>query len=209
MSEAAVVEGMGLKKAFNQRTVFADVSFVVRHGETLLITGRNGSGKSTLVKIICGVLTPTSGKVSVHCEGPGGDHVIRRLIGLVSPYLPMFEEFSASENLSLALRIRGLSPDHERARSLLIRVGLDADNADDVRTYSSGMKQRLKYAFALLHEPPILVLDEPTANLDYEGVGLVHNIMQEQRSKGLLIVATNDPGEVNTFERQVNLDAPR
>jgi len=207
MKNSVTVEGKGLSKSFDRRTIFSGIAFSVRSGETLLITGRNGSGKSTLVKIISGVLTPTAGGVTFRGEQATEKNDGHTLVGLVSPYLQVFEEFSAIENLALALRLRGQRRDPASARALLSRVGLDSRKSDDVRTYSSGMKQRLKYAFALLHRPPILILDEPTANLDQEGVALVREIMQEQRETGVLIVATNDPGEVETFDHQIDLHA--
>ena len=76
-----------------------------------------------------------------------------------------------------------------------------------MRTYSSGMKQRLKYAFALVHMPPVLILDEPMANLDAEGMEIVRQIMNEQRSRGILIVATNDLTDLHSFDHQVDLNA--
>ena len=137
------IAGEGLRKEYNRRAVFRDVSFSASAGETLLITGRNGSGKSTLVKIICGVLTPGGGTISL-MNGPEDPRSEQRsLIGLVSPYLQMFEEFSAMENLAIAMGIRGLPFDPARADALLERVAIFPRRHDPVRTYSSGMKQRV------------------------------------------------------------------
>ncbi|MGB6033307.1 MAG: ABC transporter ATP-binding protein [Bacteroidota bacterium] len=195
-----------LKKVFNRRVIFDEISFSVGHSQTLLITGRNGSGKSTLVKMLCGLLTPTAG--TIHFGGKGGGEVDRLAsVGMVSPYLQMYDEFSAEENLTLSLSIRGLTPDRERAEEMLEKVGLHARRKDPVRTYSSGMKQRVKYAFALIHGPSILMLDEPTANLDAQGIAMVRRIMEEQRRTGILAVATNDLADVEQYDEQVNLDA--
>jgi heme exporter protein A len=209
MEETLTLSGERLRKVFNRRTVFENVSFTAGSGSVLLITGRNGSGKSTLVKIISRVLSPTAGSVRF---GPGGketDDPWQTRIGLVSPYLQMFEEFTARENLSIAMRVRGLPFDGARADGLLERVALFPRRNDPVRTYSSGMKQRMKYAFALLHAPHLLILDEPMSNLDEEGVGIVRRIMEEQRSNGILVVATNDLTDIGHFDTQVDLNERR
>ena len=208
MSDAVRCTGRDIRKEFDRRSVFRGVSFAVERGETLLVTGRNGSGKSTLVKIICGVLSPTAGGVTLEVNGATSPDA-RLHAGLVAPYLQMFEEFSPLENLQIASGLRGMPFDRSRAAGLLERVGLAARLHDPVRTFSSGMKQRVKYAFALLHEPRLLVLDEPTANLDDEGIAVARGIMAEQRRRGALVVATNDPGDVETFERSVDLNAAR
>jgi heme exporter protein A len=195
-----------LKKVFNRRVIFQDISFSVETSQTLLITGRNGSGKSTLVKMLCGLLTPTSG--TIHFGGEANGEVERlKAVGMVSPYLQMYDEFSAEENLTMALSIRGVSPDRERAEEMLEKVGLHARRRDLVRTYSSGMKQRVKYAFALIHRPSVLMLDEPMANLDAQGIQMVRRIMEQHREKGILTVATNDLTDVEKYDEQVNLDA--
>ena len=96
--------------------------------------------------------------------------------------------------------------DPRAADALLERVALFPRRHDAVRTYSSGMKQRVKYAFALIHTPPVLVLDEPMSNLDGEGVAIVRTLMAEQRRGGILVVATNDMSDIDTYERRVDLN---
>jgi len=208
MSGTLRCTGRDIRKEFDRRGVFRGVSFTVETGETLLITGRNGSGKSTLVRIICGVLSPTAGSMALEIDGQvAGDPYLSA--GLVAPYLQMFEEFSPMENLQIAAGLRGTAFEGPRAAGLLERMGLSGRLHDPVRTFSSGMKQRVKYAFALQHDPPLLVLDEPTANLDDEGIAIAREVMAAQRKRGALVVATNDPGDVVTFERSVDLNAAR
>ncbi len=201
------LQASGLKKVFNRRTVFQNVSFSIQSRQTLLVTGRNGSGKSTLAKIISDVLSPTEGFIRLMDEERDHAGVRSSSIGLVSPYLQLYDEFSAEENLWYALAIRGRKPDIPYLRSLLKRVSLLHRKDDIVRTFSSGMKQRLKYAFALAHSPRILILDEPTSNLDAEGIGMAKDIMRECRENGILIVATNDLTDVDHFDIQVDLNA--
>jgi len=187
-----------LRKTFNRRVIFDGVSVTLDPGQTLLITGRNGSGKSTLVKILAGVLSPSGGSVS-ESGSPG----------LVSPYLQLYDEFSAVENLRLAMSLRGLPYDRVRGDDLLRRVGLAARKDDPVRTYSSGMKQRAKYAFALMHRPVVLLLDEPMSNLDADGISLVRSIMAEHREAGILVVATNDLTDIDRYDERIDLNGAR
>ena len=133
----------------------------------------------------------------------------RNLFGLVSPYLQLFDEFSAVENLSIAMGIRGLPFDPAAADGLLERVAIYPRRHDPVRTYSSGMKQRAKYAFALIHTPPVLVLDEPMSNLDGDGTAVVRAVMAEQRRRGILVVATNDMSDIETYDGRIDLNERR
>jgi heme exporter protein A len=197
-----------VSKEFNRRVIFGGISFSLSRGESLAITGRNGSGKSTLAKILCGLLTPTKGKISLSMnkdEIPAED--FHRHIGLVSPYITMYDEFSGMENLLVFAHIRNLGSaadgDPER---LLRQFGIYECRNDEVRTYSSGMKQRLKYAAAMLHHPEILILDEPTANLDKEGVATVHKLMRAQTEAGILIIATNDAKDLKFADHSIDLN---
>ena len=201
--------GENLKKVFNRRIIFDSIDIAVGGGATLLVTGRNGSGKSTLVKILCGLLTPTQGSVALTVDGKSAGEHRRDFLGLVAPYLQMYDEFSADENLRFALSARGRPQDPDRIGRLLERVGLERRRRDPVRTFSSGMKQRLKYAFSLVHEPVVLMLDEPMANLDADGVTMVRDVMEEQRTRGILVIATNDRSDVDVHEYQVELVATR
>jgi heme exporter protein A len=200
------LETHSLGKAFNRRTVFENIGISVTEGESLLIAGRNGSGKSTLVKILCGVLSPGKGSVDITGAGPLDDFSRKSLFGLVAPYLQVYDEFSAMENLQLAAALRGLRGDAHLHRQLLVRVALDPERADPVHGFSSGMKQRLKYALALAPEPRILILDEPMSNLDADGMLIVRGIMHEQRMRGILVVATNDLADIDLYERKVDLN---
>lgn len=199
------LSGHKLAKVFNRRTIFQDVSFSLEQGRTLLISGPNGSGKSTLVKMLSGVLTPTRGEVKARRDGVDAMPMLHSIIGLVSPYLQMYEEFSARENLQFSLSVRGLRALEQDIQPLLEDLELGGRLDEPVRTFSSGMKQRVKYGFALIHRPPILILDEPMANLDVNGVAKVKQIMNRQQSEGILIVATNDVSDVDRYDLRVSL----
>jgi heme exporter protein A len=206
MTEFSVV-ARDIRKDFNRRVIFEHISFELSHGESLSVTGRNGSGKSTLAKILCGVLIPTTGSVSMTLE----DSMIkseqrRAYIGFVAPYLQLYDEFTGSENLLLATRIRGIRRQEVEVDKLLKLVDLFSCRDDRVGTYSSGMKQRLKYAFALLHKPALLVLDEPMSNLDEAGIQVVKEVIEEQKQIGIVVIATNDAEEAKMCRHNLDLN---
>ena len=201
------LEVQGLTKVFGDRVIFAAVNLSLHESSSLALTGRNGSGKSTMLKILAGVLSPTSGNIQLSVASYRIKAADRfAYLGFVAPYLQLYEEFTGSENLKMLSRMRGAGMQNSHLQMLLERMGLAQRSSDLVRTYSSGMKQRLKYAFALIHQPPILFLDEPSTNLDPEGVSVVLEVVEEQKRKGLLIVATNDPQEATWCEQVLNLD---
>ncbi len=195
-----------LKKVFNRRVVFKDISFEVKSGEVLSITGPNGSGKTTASKIICGILTPTAGEVALY-NGSGkiDRDEVHQHIGFVAPYLELYGEFTALENLQIESRARKLKTGDEKALEILQLVGLFNRRNDELRGFSSGMKQRLKYAAALLHDPAVLVLDEPTANLDTAGIDMVYSLVERFRKDRIVVIATNDNEEASLGDVKVVL----
>lgn len=185
-----------VSKRFGHRAVLQNVCARVEHGEALVVTGHNGSGKSTLLTVIAGLLRADKGHIRLLEDGveiPREEH--RRALGLVAPDLTLYPELTALENLEFFERVRSLAVDRSLNESLLDRVGLHGRGRDLVGTFSSGMRVRLKYAVALQSQPRVLLLDEPTAMLDVGGVEVVERIIAEQRERGVLVLATNDPQE--------------
>ncbi len=196
-----------IRKNFGRLLVFDSVSFELSVGSSLAIAGKNGSGKSTLVKIIAGLLSPSFGEVIYQLDGKRIDRLDwYKYVGFVAPYLQLYDEFTGYENLEFFARMRGLKNYRDKIEEVLYRVNLLSRKDDFVRGYSSGMKQRLKYACALLNDPFLLILDEPTSNLDSEGVKMVWTIAEEQKKKGILLIATNEPDELKMCEKVINLD---
>jgi heme exporter protein A len=197
----------GLSKEFNRSSIFKDISFSLTSPVSLSITGKNGAGKSTLSKILAGLLSSTRGSIEYSIdEEKIGIEQFKHHIGFVSPYLNLYDEFTALENLQFLSRIRAAaSRNDERIGELLRLVGLWNRRDDLVGTFSSGMKQRLKYAFALLHHPAVLILDEPTSNLDAEGIDVVKEIMQKQMESCILIIATNNNDEARWCVQQIQV----
>ncbi len=202
------IEFHDLAKRYNRRQVFSGLNGVVSEGRSLVITGANGSGKSTLVRVLCGLVRPSRGEVAVHLDGAALAPVdCRREIGLVAPDLALYGELTAEENLAFFARVRGLELTKQDFAAMLERVGLGGRGGDPVGEYSSGMRQRLKYAQALLHRPRLLFLDEPTANLDEAGSAIVADIIAEQKTLGILVLATNEPEEVAFGDEVLRLGA--
>jgi heme exporter protein A len=197
----------GLSKEFNRIPVFNNISFSLSSPASLSITGRNGAGKSTLSKILAGLLSATRGSVSYAMDGTMMDtERFKHHIGFVSPYLNLYDEFTAWENLNILSRIRTPNQFHAtRIQELLSLVGLWNRRDDQVGDFSSGMKQRLKYAFALLHRPALLILDEPTSNLDAEGFDVVRQIAREHMKNNILIIATNSNEEAAWCTQQIQV----
>ena len=201
-----VVDDLG--KRFGRRVLFRQLAFALDGGQVLAVTGANGSGKSTLLRILAGVLRPSKGEVALHLHGRVLPSEKRPLhTGLVAPYLNVYDGFTAAENLEFLARARRLEGAEARRAAVLDLVGL-ADRADDlVATFSSGMKQRVKYAAALLAEPPLLLLDEPSANLDAAGLAMVERVVAHQRAAGrLLVLATNVAAETAGCDAEICIE---
>ncbi len=195
-----------ISRRFGQRTVFSGISAEAFVGRSVVVAGPNGSGKTTLLKIIAGLLSPTTGDVNLTVDGNAVDNDSRRgMLGYVSPDLVLYRELSGVENLQFFAQVAGFEPTTEYLRELLTFVGLKGRGREFVGNYSSGMRQRLKFAFALLRRPPVLLLDEPTANLDSAGVEMVRAVVKDQKKRGILVIATNEPQEVAWGDTVVQL----
>jgi len=187
-----------LTKSFGRRLIFRDINVEYVSGNIYGFAGNNGSGKSTLAKIVTGVLSPTKGKI-IH-KSKGEEIPMEKLhshIGFVSPYLVLYDEFTAEENLLHSLKIRGLSEDLEKIESLFNKFDLYERRNDLLKGYSSGMKQRVKFIFALIHNPSLLIFDEPTSNLDTKGKDTVYKIVEEEAKEKLIILASNEQTDLN------------
>ncbi|HVP37148.1 MAG TPA: ABC transporter ATP-binding protein, partial [Terriglobales bacterium] len=182
------LEVKNLAKSFGFRIVFEGVNFSLKEEESLVITGKNGSGKSTLLKILAGLLRPSKGEININLNGQNKKKTERRkLLGFVAPDLSLYDELTALENLEFLSKVQGLEWRKKELIKNLEKIGLKGRGEDLVSSYSSGMKQRLKYLFALLNEPKILLLDEPGSNLDEPGLFLLDDIIAEQRKRGILV----------------------
>lgn len=192
----------GIYRAFGRLKVLDGVSGKAESGELLLITGTNGSGKSTLLRCLAGLMRPQRGTVVCVQNGSALDIEQRRhAVGFLSPDLAFYGELSTLENLELFARLRGTDP--SRGGELLDRLGLPRNRL--AGALSSGMRQRLRWAFAVLHRPKILLLDEPLQNLDAPGRRDVTELLVEHLADGLAVVANPDPMDLPQVDSHVDL----
>jgi heme exporter protein A len=189
-----------LGKRYGTRTVFRGVSFEVDAGRAVAIVGRNGSGKSTLLRLVAGLIRPTAGTLLWN-----GEKLARWMCGLSAPDAPVYRELSALENLEFVARVRGLKTSRDDLLEHLENFGLQNRDADFAGELSSGLRTRLQLAVATLHRPPILLLDEPGANLDEAGRELVKRVLTSQRERGIALVATNDEREAVLCDERIEL----
>lgn len=184
-----------LTHEFDGREVFASLDFAY-DGSCLAITGPNGSGKSTLLCILSGLLTPYSGEAALIVDGEAVTReCVRVSIGLAAPDMRLYTELSTRENLRFLLSARGFTDVEKRVISALEQVELKERADDSVGELSSGLRQRAALAAAIAHDPKVLLLDEPSSNLDESGIGMLYALIEHWRSKGLVVIATNDPHE--------------
>jgi heme exporter protein A len=197
-----------LQKSFGRRLVFNGINFKLDKPGVLGISGPNGSGKSTLVKILAGVNSPTNGQV-IHMVNDKeiDSERLHNHIGFVSPYLVLYDEFSAWENLNYFAAIRQIPFEKVTVENLLDQFLLLNRKDDPVKAYSSGMKQRLKFIFALMHSPNFIFLDEPTSNLDDEGKQTVYKLIKSESEKAIVIVASNEKNDLECCAEVIDLNS--
>jgi heme exporter protein A len=180
-----MIRAHGLEKRYGRKRVLASVDLTVPDGGFAVVTGPNGSGKTTLLRLVAGLAVPTRGSLAVDID--------RSRLGYLAHEPLVYRELTAVENLDLYGRLYRVPERRERVGMLLERFSLwDARN-ERVSKYSRGMTQRLALCRALLHEPELLVLDEPYSALDESGAGLLDRELEALAGKQTLVVATHDP----------------
>ncbi len=202
------IEAQKVSKTFGPRKVLKEVSLSLERGDSLAVTGPNGSGKTTLLRILAGLTVPSRGTVAFYSneEKLERSHA-RRLVSYLGPELALYDALTAAENLKFFATLRGIALDATLTERIMDMVGLGGREHDFYGAYSSGMKQRLKYAVALLNDPFFLMLDEPSANLDDSGKIIVSGIISRQKENGVLIIATNDTEEYGFAEKRYRLSS--
>ena len=198
-----------LTHEYDEREVFKCVDFAF-DGGCLAVTGPNGSGKSTLLRIIAGLLTPTCGEAAVLLDGnPINRECLRNIVGLVAPDVRLYSELSTRENLDFLMKVRACPANGNGISEILELVGLQNRADDPVQKLSTGLRQRANFAAALVHRPYLLLLDEPSSNLDDDGIAMVRLVIERQKQIGMVVLATNDPTEAEIADARLEIGAVR
>lgn len=191
-----------ISKRYNKEWLFKNLSYTFNRNESYAITGLNGSGKSTLLQIIAGFVLPTEGKIFVSDKET--DENFYQNISIAAPYLELIEEMTATEFLQFHLQFKSVINQYSISE-ILSEVQLSNAANKQIRYFSSGMKQRLKLAQAFLSNAQILLLDEPTSNLDKQGIALYQQLIKNYTKNRLVIVCSNDENEYSFCNHILNI----
>ncbi|MDI6888728.1 MAG: ABC transporter ATP-binding protein [Methanocellales archaeon] len=181
----------GLSKVFGNNVALREINLKMKKSEFMALFGPNGAGKTTLIKIMSTLIAPTSGAVVIDGYDIREEAIeIRKRIGVISHETYLYEDLSAQENLQFYGRMYEVDDIEERVSDVMSEVGLSPRADDLVRTFSRGMKQRLSIARAILHDPPILLLDEPYTGLDPHAVATFDRILEKSDISNKTVVMT-------------------
>jgi heme exporter protein A len=197
-----------IDKRYGGLLALRSVSLAIAPGECVVFAGRNGSGKTTLLRIAARLVRPSRGSVSFSGKlGDGEEHAIRP--GFVAHATMVYDELTAEENLLLFARLQDVQRPENRVDTLLNEVGLSERRGSLVRTFSRGMRQRVAIARALLHEPAVLLFDEPATGLDPQGVAWLAEAIRRLRDSGRpILMSLHGESEISSLgTRAIRLDA--
>ena len=197
-----------LKKSYNRHVIFEELSFLHSDG-VLGIAGSNGSGKSTLLKCLAYLAKPHAGSIRwMDGENELTREQINRRIGFAAPYINLYDELTVYENLEFLLQVSGLQTQRTNITSHIDQVQMKDFREKLFKSLSTGQRQRVKLAAALIRKPDIIFLDEPGSNLDEAGHQLVSQIVNVMKAKNkLVIIASNDPSEISLCDQVIELGA--
>lgn len=186
-----MITARSIEKRYGERRALRPVSFELPRAGFLLVTGPNGSGKTTLLRLVAGLATPSRGKLAIDAQ--------RSEVGLLAHEPLVYRELTALENLDLYGRLYHVAERRERIGMLLERFDLWDARHERAGAYSRGMLQRLALCRALLHEPKLLILDEPYSALDTAGAQLLDAELDDRRRDTTFVVTTHDPERVRPY----------
>ena len=200
------IQVQNASKRFHHEWIFKNLNLDLSAGDTIAITGGNGSGKSTLLKCLSGAIPLTSGSIQYQS---GATQIVEeqwfRSLALATPYLELPEEFTLSEVLTFHFQFK--NPLQQRSNAEILEIlGLEKHKSKTLSQFSSGMKQRVKLALAIFSEVPFLLLDEPTTNLDKQGVTWYLDLIQQFTPNRIVMICSNDPREYDFCEKKIAME---
>lgn len=192
MAEQPIIQVRNLVKRFGLKTVLQGVDFQVQPGEFVVILGPNGAGKTTFLRILASLSRPTLGEVRLaQYRLPHQAAAVRRILGVVSHLPLLYGDLTAEENLLFYGRMYGIPRLERRVAEVLQLVGLASRRGDLVRTFSRGMQQRLAIGRAVLHDPEVMLFDEPYTGLDQDASAMLDEVLKTVAAKGRTVVMTS------------------
>jgi ABC-type multidrug transport system ATPase subunit len=194
-----------LGKRYLRDWIFRGFSYRFEQGNTYAILGANGSGKSTLLKVLSGHLTPAKGTLLFNNSGTllSRESVFQD-ISYAAPYIELIEELTLEEAVGFHINLKPLSPGFDTDK-IIGMLGLSKARHKEIRYFSSGMKQRLKLILALASNSSVVLLDEPSTNLDLQGIDWYKKLVQDLTGDKLVIIASNDPHDLELCKSQINI----
>jgi heme exporter protein A len=208
MGDAPAIELAGLTRRYGDREALADVSLTLEAGRTLVVFGPNGAGKTTLLRVLATLLRPHAGTVRLLGHAlPGEGWAVRGRVGFLGHAPLLYRDLTARENLRFHAQLHGVGA--QRVDALLEQVGLTRRADDPVHTYSRGMVQRAAVARAVLHDPELLLLDEPTANLDPHATELVEHLVGPSSGRTRVVTSHDPVGGLHGADVALGLRAGR
>lgn len=191
-----------LTKTIRKSTVLTDINITFETGKLYGLRGKNGSGKTMLLRVICGLIHPTTGTVEIDGELLGKDISFPRSVGILIETPSFVGGYSGFKNLKIIASIKNNITD-QQIRESISSVGLDPDSKKPYRKYSLGMKQRLGIACAIMENPDIILLDEPFNALDDKGMCLVQRLLEERKKDTIIIIACHDKEEMELLADEI------
>jgi heme exporter protein A len=187
-----MIEVRKLTKRFGLKTVLRGLDFEVQPGEFVALLGPNGAGKTTFLRILASLSRPSLGKVKIAgYELPGQAAAVRARLGVVSHLPLLYPDLTAQENLEFYARMYGIPNHASRITQVLEMIGLEARRHDLVRTFSRGMQQRLAIGRAVLHDPEVMLFDEPYTGLDQDASAMLDEVLKTVAAQGRTVVMTS------------------
>ncbi|MGE8057067.1 ATP-binding cassette domain-containing protein [Bacillus mycoides] len=203
MTNQSFLKVNGISKKIKGQMILNDINLELSKGKIYGFKGKNGSGKTMLFRALCGLIRTTEGKVEIDGKKLGGEISFPESVGVIIEYPGFLPNFTGYKNLKMIAEINGKIGENE-IKNMLSAVGLNPDDKRKFKNYSLGMKQRLGIAQALMEEPDLIILDEPTNALDSDGLNLVKKLLLEMKKKNkLILIASHDKEDLEVLSDEI------